>query len=244
MKKIYITTNIINNKIYIGQCDVNCRKHYLGGGLYLKRAINKYGFKNFANKTILLCEDDCADYYEVKLIQLYNSQNLQVGYNIANGGKSIGKQSAVTKEKLKGIFIGKTYEDLYGKEKSDRIRRKQSVARTGKSRSIETRKKDSIGKIGNKNPMYNTSIYKIWLKKYGKEVANIKYTQMIEKQSKSSKGKTKSEIHKKNISVATKNVMKNLPKYECEFCQKFVTRGILKQWHYNGKCKNRSIKNE
>jgi hypothetical protein len=43
---IYLTTNQINGKIYIGQTSIN--KHgYIGSGKLLKKAIKKYGKNNF-----------------------------------------------------------------------------------------------------------------------------------------------------------------------------------------------------
>ena len=48
---IYLTTNIINGKKYIGK-DTNNRSNYLGSGTYIKQAIQEYGKNNF-KKTIL-----------------------------------------------------------------------------------------------------------------------------------------------------------------------------------------------
>lgn len=56
---IYITTNHINGKKYIGQknYDKNGRwKEYLGSGIILKQAIQKYGVDNFSKEIIEECE--------------------------------------------------------------------------------------------------------------------------------------------------------------------------------------------
>jgi hypothetical protein len=45
MPIIYITTNLINNKKYIG-ADKNNNPKYLGSGLIIKLAIKKYGKNN------------------------------------------------------------------------------------------------------------------------------------------------------------------------------------------------------
>jgi len=51
MAEIYKTTNLINGKIYIGQSfKHNCK--YLGSGIFLKRAIKKYGIENFRRNRI------------------------------------------------------------------------------------------------------------------------------------------------------------------------------------------------
>ena len=46
---IYITTNNLDGKKYIGQKSYSMPnwKRYLGSGIYLKRAIKKYGRENF-----------------------------------------------------------------------------------------------------------------------------------------------------------------------------------------------------
>ena len=52
---IYITTNHINGKKYIGQKKYDKSgkwKKYLGSGLALKNAITKYGVENFSKEII------------------------------------------------------------------------------------------------------------------------------------------------------------------------------------------------
>ena len=83
---IYKTTNIINDKIYIGKDEKNDSR-YLGSGKILKAAIKKYGRLNFVKEILEKCnnrEELCER--EKYWIQLYNSQNTQFGYNIAMGG--------------------------------------------------------------------------------------------------------------------------------------------------------------
>lgn len=48
---IYKTTNIINGKFYIGQDSKN-DPNYLGSGLLLNRAIEKYGIENFKKEMV------------------------------------------------------------------------------------------------------------------------------------------------------------------------------------------------
>ena len=52
---IYLTTNLINNKKYIGQHRASkFNMKYLGSGIHLTNAIKKYGKENF--KLEVLCE--------------------------------------------------------------------------------------------------------------------------------------------------------------------------------------------
>ena len=64
---IYVTTNKVNGKKYIGKCiydRINNWENYLGSGVYLKRAIKKYGKENFERKII------CNAYSDEELNQL------------------------------------------------------------------------------------------------------------------------------------------------------------------------------
>lgn len=56
---VYKTTNLINNKIYIGK-DTHDNPKYLGSGIVLKRAIKKYGKLNFLKETIEIKEFGCV----------------------------------------------------------------------------------------------------------------------------------------------------------------------------------------
>ena len=45
---IYKTTNLLNNKVYIGQRKGGFRPTYFGSGIMVGRALSKYGRNNFA----------------------------------------------------------------------------------------------------------------------------------------------------------------------------------------------------
>ena len=84
---IYKTTNLINNKIYIGQ-DSKDREGYLGSGSLLRYAIRKYGRENFKKEVLEICATkEELDAAEKKWIEFYHSQDKTIGYNIAFGGE-------------------------------------------------------------------------------------------------------------------------------------------------------------
>jgi group I intron endonuclease len=83
---VYKTTNLINGKFYIGQ-DLNNNPNYLGSGLMLNNAIKKYGKENFKKEIIEVCNSkDELNEREKFWIKELNSQDREIGYNIADGG--------------------------------------------------------------------------------------------------------------------------------------------------------------
>ena len=82
MAFIYKTTNIINNKIYVGKSKFN-NPDYLGSGLKIAGAIKKYGKKNFSKSIIEECLDSDVNAREIFWISQFNSTDETLGYNIS-----------------------------------------------------------------------------------------------------------------------------------------------------------------
>ena len=87
---IYITTNHVNGRQYIGQKKYDKSgkwKKYLGSGIALKRAIKKYGECSFSKEIIEECETkETLDEREKYWIDYYNAVDSDDFYNIASGG--------------------------------------------------------------------------------------------------------------------------------------------------------------
>ena len=89
---VYMHTNLINGKIYIGQtCQALDRRWRMGKGYisspHFYAAIEKYGWENFSHlilKDSLTAEE--ADYWEQFYIKIFKTQNPDKGYNILSGG--------------------------------------------------------------------------------------------------------------------------------------------------------------
>lgn len=107
---IYKTTNLINGKFYIGK-DSRNNPSYLGSGLALLKAIDKYGRNNFKKEILQTCtnltELSKAEIYWAEKLGAYNRVN---SYNIAicGQGGNLGevvnnKISQKAKERLQEI---------------------------------------------------------------------------------------------------------------------------------------------
>lgn len=90
---IYAHKNKINGKIYIGQTKQEPEKRWKNGAGYKNctlfyEAIKKYGWNNFEH--IILEQKEMsqeeANNKEDFYIKLYNSKNINFGYNINDGG--------------------------------------------------------------------------------------------------------------------------------------------------------------
>lgn len=103
---IYIITNTINNKVYIGQTIQPLQKRWEGHtrkgssfgerNMCIKRAIRKYGKANFTITKLEDCPIDLLDEREKFYISYYDSYNN--GYNSTIGGKDGVKSPKLRKE--------------------------------------------------------------------------------------------------------------------------------------------------
>ena len=146
---IYLHTNKINGKKYVGQTCLKPERRWkngLGykGCVHFFNAIIKYGWDNFEHEIVYnnLTKEE-ADYFEDLMINSLNTTDYNYGYNIKDGG-SIGKHSEETRRKLS--------EAAKGKKHSEETKKKMSESH--KNISDETRKKMSLATSGKNNPMY------------------------------------------------------------------------------------------
>ena len=98
---IYKTTNLLNDKIYIGKKKGEFTEKYKGSGKYLKNAINKYEAENFKVEIIEYCETlEEQNEKEKYWIDYYRNQNVEM-YNIADGGDGGDLYSGLSDEDKK-----------------------------------------------------------------------------------------------------------------------------------------------
>ena len=146
---IYITTNMINGKKYIGQKIFKYNwKTYLGSGQHFKRAVKKHGRENFHRDIVALAySKEELNQLEIEFIKNHNAVESEDYYNISFGGESVMAglhHSEVTKQKIRNSCIGKTGNTAFlGKHHSEETKQKMSNSAKGRIFSEETKKKMS-----------------------------------------------------------------------------------------------------
>lgn len=177
---VYLRTNKVNGKQYVGQTNDWKRREYNWyntnwsyAGRLINNARNKYGADNFETTILKECETiDDANKWEMYYIKELNTK-YPFGYNLTDGGEgSIGcVVSDETRRKLSELtkgennpFYGKhhseeTIEKLKNRVISDETRRKLSEAakgrqspNKGKHLTEETKKKLSESRLGKHFP--------------------------------------------------------------------------------------------
>ncbi len=176
MIKIYLITNLLNKKLYVGQtstsllkrwarhCWISEKKKNMPIGL----AIAKYGKSNFTIEEI----DSADSLEEANQKEVFWAIKLNTfcpnGYNLKAGGRKFLEMSALTKQKIS--LANK------GRKASIETRRKLSVSHTGYKVSDETKAKLSNINKGKKQHPNTLAAIKKTFKSYillspdGKEI--------------------------------------------------------------------------
>ena len=127
---IYITTNMVNGKRYLGQKKIDEKgdwKTYLGSGTYFNRAVTKYGKQTFDRNIVCFCyspeELNKAEYDLSVFLDVVESQDW---YNLCYGGiTNVGykhseedkiKMRAASKLRWENEEERKKYSEMHKKE--------------------------------------------------------------------------------------------------------------------------------
>lgn len=140
MKKyyyVYKITNLVNGKIYIGKHSTDdIEDGYMGSGIRVKQAYQKYGLENFNKEVIqFYTNNDELNQGEIYWIANFNSTDPEIGYNLTYGGDG-GTPTEEARRKIS--------ESLKGRRAWNK----------GKQMSEEQKRKISISNKGKNNPMY------------------------------------------------------------------------------------------
>ena len=173
MLSIYKITNLINNKVYIGQTRQDIHKRFIQHCSCANRthpyksklheAIRKYGKDNFNIECIDIANNlDELNEKEIFWIKYYNSLDINFGYNITSGGGGTPDYhhseeiKRIISEKGRGIKrseqvrknMSEAQKKVKHKPASEQTKLKMSLSRTGHKTSDETRQKISNSNKG------------------------------------------------------------------------------------------------
>jgi group I intron endonuclease len=172
---VYLVTNNINGKQYVGQTTVMRNK--VGHGKAISESYKKYGKENFSYEPICknIINRNTLNFIEKFWIKVMDSQ-VPNGYNIEAGGTNKGEVSESTKQKLRNLNLGKVISEetkikisnslkgeknpFFGKKHSKESIEKISLSNIGKVVVIteEQKKKISIANSSQRNGMYGRPI--------------------------------------------------------------------------------------
>ena len=190
---IYLTTNIVNGKIYVGKHEISKDKkvnaNYIGSGELFKRALKKYGKENFKRKILRLCYSlhELRIWEHVYIVK-YKSYIRSIGYNIAKGDVNTSEYNPA-----KAPEVRKKISESQLKYWKDNPKAKiiLSKRRKGQKASEITKKKLSESHKGIKRT-------EEWISKLSESNSGSKHWAY---------GKTFTEEHRSNLSKGIKGKM-------------------------------------
>lgn len=147
---IYKITNLVTNKVYIGQTIVSIKKrwgdHCSKGSncRFLSKSIAKHGKNNFHIEEIDRADTlEDLNKKEAYWIDFYKSTDPEFGYNLSSGGDN-RQCHEDTKDKISKANSGK--------KRTEESKEKMRQAQLGKKQSPETIEKRRQALIGRKRP--------------------------------------------------------------------------------------------
>lgn len=155
---VYIHTNKINGKVYIGQTCQDCKQRWKNGYGYKPKkgsshfynAIIKYGWNNFEHDIIAtnLTQEE-ADNLEITLIEKFDTMNPSKGYNADSGGKN-KQPSEATRQKMRESHLGKpvfanTPENLAKRVEKTKGKKRPEVTGANSGRALKVAQYDLSG---------------------------------------------------------------------------------------------------
>jgi group I intron endonuclease len=249
---VYITTNLINGKQYIGDRSCDCLPeddNYLGSGRPLfKDAKKKYGAENFKKEVLEIFETrEEAHKAEEKYIKLFKTHVSEGGYNLnKKGGKSSineetrkkisrtsknRKHSEQTKQKIKNSHLGKKFSE----EHKQKLRNLKSEEHKEKMKEAWVERR--------KIPVSEETKIKISEAGKGKERSQeCKYNIGLANSNRIWKDESREKIRQSRIGkkLSEETKMKIGKKYKCRYCGAEMNAGNLSRYH-NENCKFKNI---
>lgn len=260
MLVFYKTTNRVNGKVYYGIHNGTSDDGYLGSGVAIQRAIEKYGAENFCREDLKQFDTEESAYeYEAHMVteEVVNDPNT---YNMTLGGRGgfshidnrgernpMKDKSVARKQILRAVETkskNQKYADIArnnlkravdanrGKQRSESTKRKISEANKGRVCSEYTKMRVRESRLGKEDSL-ETKMKK-------SESAKARFERLKEDGkdfSQAAKGSTRTEIHRTSVANAKKDWWKDAPLIECPHCgKKSKSKTNMNRWHFDN-CK-------
>ena len=161
---IYITTNRINGKRYVGQSRKPVDVIYFGSGRAINRAIRKYGIVNFEREIIAFAFSKAdLNFLEEHFISEFDAVNSRDWYNMSSAphvtrGFKGKKHSTEHKEKMSRILSGHTVSEKTREKMKARWAERKERVKLGLDTWIGTKEHKKLSSVrarimGKKNAM-------------------------------------------------------------------------------------------
>ncbi len=214
---IYLTTNLINNKKYIGLHRNNkFNKLYLGSGRNLKNDLYIYGRKNFKVELLSIAYDEAElNNKEIQYIAEYNAVEDSMYYNIFTGGHYTARHLQETKDKIS--------KGNRGKIRTTAMKEHMRKVKTGTTLPESTKEKMSKDRKGQKKTADHCR--KIGLANKGKIVS------------------PETRLRMRNAKLGQKFGPQKNPQpknVQCPYCDVTGIRSNMNRWHFDN-CKKKPI---
>lgn len=218
---IYKTTNILNEKIYVGKSKFN-NDEYLGSGYLIKAAIKKYGKCNFVKEIIDIAVNfDELNAKETFWIKKLKSHVSEGGYNITWGGE--GGDTLTGNPRREEILANKDYsyirKESYRKHMSDVMTGNKKLIDSLSGRHLSEEHKDAI-KDGMQEAVKDPN-KRDKISHRGTKKEKPFSQEHRDKLRKLHKDKPKSEEHKEKIRLKIKG------KKRCPICKRYFSKEEL-----------------
>lgn len=200
---VYVWTNQINGKMYVGSHNGKHYKTYVGSGLQFQRAYKKYGAHCFKREILYAGPNFRVE--EEKLLKELNAANSPLFYNCKN-------------EALGGSFFG-VQNGMFGKRLTEKQRYKCGNAFRGKKRPEHAQKIS-----GENNPMFGKTEQTHGLKKHVQSCYGKSYEEIF--------GNKRANEIKQKLSLVHKGKKQQWTTVTCPTCG-LVGRGPnMKRYHF------------
>lgn len=223
---VYLITNLINGKRYVGQTNQSLLKRWnghvytnvAGEKSHLHSAIRKYGSENFEIVPLVVVETKQeSDYYEIELIKALGLRDASNGYNLTDGGE--GTVGAVLSEEHKRKIGLASAKFNKGRKHTAETREKVSKSLMGNTRTLghklSQETKDKIGRANAVSMLGNKSgLGRVFSQEVRDKISKAQFANMtVEQRKRRSVLSTHKQWHEN----------RNLVKLDCVVCQEILS---------------------